>query len=123
MTKANPQAALRDLARAVLEIRKAGDGFNGADVAAAKALAQRLAPDVVDVSLALTLGGLMACSASPGASAKVWPWLVLDGETGAHETPLRRFRTEAHASAWIGLQPDQAKVTRGGYSLEGPADA
>lgn len=50
------------------------------------------------------------------------PWLVTDEETRPLIKPLGRFRTEDEASAWIGDQPDKAKVYRGGYGLEGPAE-
>lgn len=50
------------------------------------------------------------------------PWLVTDDETGPRTTPLARFATEAEGSAFIGRQPDAAKVHRGGYGLEGPTD-
>lgn len=50
------------------------------------------------------------------------PWLVTDEEARPLVKPLARFATEDEAAAWIGDQPDKAKVYRGGYGLEGPSD-
>jgi hypothetical protein len=52
-------------------------------------------------------------------------WVVIDNERKTRNgrlLTLRRFFTEREASEWIGQRPDKAKVERGGYGLDGPAE-
>ena len=47
-------------------------------------------------------------------------WKVFDDETGARETHVATFDSEAEAVHWLGAFSDQEKVKRGGFTIDGP---
>jgi len=54
----------------------------------------------------------------------VLPWVVIDMERVEASTfaEVGRFATHDEAAAWLGAHPDQDKVLRGGFGLDGPGD-
>lgn len=61
----------------------------------------------------------LTCDPLPVETVEPGFWIVVDEES----TPRRRLAahaTQASAEAWIGHQPDKAKVERGGYGIDGP---
>jgi hypothetical protein len=49
--------------------------------------------------------------------AELMPWAVIDCEDNC--VVVKRFGTEAEAVEWLGEHPNQAKVARGGFGIDG----
>lgn len=60
----------------------------------------------------------LTCDPLPVETEEPGFWVVVDEENKPRR--LSVHATQASAEAWIGHQPDKAKVERGGYGIDGP---